>query len=51
MELHSWEHSMTFTIHLVPTIADMEREHPMFKEVVKLAITPMISSLSTNGEC
>jgi hypothetical protein len=24
----------------------MEREHPMFKEVVKLAITPMISSLS-----
>ena len=29
-----------------PTIADMEREHPMFKETVKLAITPMISSLS-----
>jgi len=29
-----------------PTIADMEREHPMFKEAVKLAITPMISSLS-----
>ena len=29
-----------------PTIADMEREHPMFKEVVKIAITPMISSLS-----
>ena len=29
-----------------PVIADMEREHPMFKEVVKLAITPMISSLS-----
>ena len=29
-----------------PIIADMEREHPMFKEVVKLAITPMISSLS-----
>ena len=29
-----------------PTIADMEREHPIFKEVVKLAITPMISSLS-----
>ena len=24
----------------------MEREHPIFKEVVKLAITPMISSLS-----
>jgi hypothetical protein len=29
-----------------PYIADMEREHPMFKESVKLAITPMISTLS-----
>ena len=29
-----------------PIIADMEREHPLFKEAVKLAITPMISSLS-----
>ena len=29
-----------------PTIADMEREHPMFKEAVNLAITPMIFSLS-----
>jgi len=29
-----------------PTIADMEREHPLFKETVKIAITPMISSLS-----
>ena len=29
-----------------PTIADLERENPMFKEAVKLAITPMISSLS-----
>ncbi len=29
-----------------PAIADMEREHPMFKEAVKLAITPMISTLS-----
>ena len=29
-----------------PTIANMEREHPMFKEAVKLAITPMISTLS-----
>ena len=28
-----------------PVIADMEREHPMFKEAVKLAITPMISTL------
>ena len=29
-----------------PTIADWERESPMFKEAVKLAITPMISTLS-----
>ncbi|MDO7697024.1 MAG: hypothetical protein MUP88_01765 [Nitrosopumilus sp.] len=29
-----------------PIIADYEREYPMFKEAVKLAITPMISSLS-----
>ena len=29
-----------------PAIADMEREHPMFKEIVKVGLTPMISSLS-----
>jgi hypothetical protein len=29
-----------------PTIADYERENPLFKEAVKIAITPMISSLS-----
>lgn len=29
-----------------PTIADLERNNPIFKEAVKLAITPMISSLS-----
>jgi len=29
-----------------PTIADLEREHPIFKEVVKLSITPMLSTLS-----
>jgi hypothetical protein len=29
-----------------PVIADYERENPLFKEAVKLAITPMISSLS-----
>jgi len=29
-----------------PTIADMEREHPVFKEVMKLTLTPMLSSLS-----
>ena len=29
-----------------PTIADLERENPVFKEVMKLTLTPMISSLS-----
>ncbi len=29
-----------------PIVADYERENPLFKEAVKLAITPMISSLS-----
>ena len=29
-----------------PTIADMERENPCFKEAVKLAITPMLSTLA-----
>ena len=29
-----------------PTIADLERENPVFKEVVKLTITPLLSSLS-----
>jgi hypothetical protein len=29
-----------------PTIADFEREHPVFKEVMKITLTPMISSLS-----
>jgi len=29
-----------------PIIADYERENPMFREMVKIAITPMISSLS-----
>ena len=29
-----------------PVIADYERENPLFKEAVKLVITPMISSLS-----
>ena len=29
-----------------PMIADYERENPLFKEAVKLAITPMISTLS-----
>jgi len=29
-----------------PTIADLERENPVFKEIVKIGITPMIASLS-----
>jgi len=29
-----------------PTIADWERENPVFKETVKITLTPMISSLS-----
>ena len=29
-----------------PIIADYERENPLFKEAIKLAITPMISTLS-----
>jgi len=29
-----------------PTIADWERENPAFKEAVKIALTPLISSLS-----
>ena len=29
-----------------PTIADMERESPLFKELVKISLTPMLSSLS-----
>lgn len=29
-----------------PIIADLERENPLFKEIVKLSITPMLSTLS-----
>ena len=29
-----------------PGIADLERENPVFKEAVKLAITPLVTSLS-----
>jgi hypothetical protein len=29
-----------------PVIADYERENPLFKEAVKLGLTPLISSLS-----
>ena len=33
----------SFSVH---TIADMERENPMFKEIVKAGLTPMLSSLA-----
>ncbi len=36
----------TFYYSFSPTIADYERENPIFKEAVKIAITPMLSSLS-----
>ena len=29
-----------------PIIADLERQNPAFKETVKLAITPLVSSLA-----
>ena len=29
-----------------PAVADYERENPMFKQVIKIALTPMLSSLS-----
>ena len=35
-----------FYYSVSPGIADYERENPVFREAVKIAITPMISSLS-----
>ena len=29
-----------------PTVADLERENPMFKETVKLTLTPLLTSLT-----
>jgi len=29
-----------------PMVADLERENPIFKEVMKITLTPMLSSLS-----
>jgi hypothetical protein len=29
-----------------PSVADLERENPIFKEIVKVGLTPMLSSLS-----
>ena len=36
----------SFYYSFSPTIADLERQNPMFKEIVKVAITPLLSSLS-----
>ena len=39
-------HFNEFYYSFSPIIADYERENPVFKEMVKIAITPMISSRS-----
>jgi len=36
----------SFYYSFSPTIADLERENPVFKEAVKLIITPLLASLS-----
>ncbi len=36
----------TIYYSLSPQIADYQRENPVFKELVKLGITPMITTLS-----
>lgn len=36
----------TFYYSFSPTVADWERQNPVFKEMVKIAITPLISSLT-----
>jgi len=36
----------TFYYSFSPTVADWERESPIFKEAVQITLTPMISSLS-----
>jgi len=36
----------SFYYSFSPTIADLERQNPVFKETVKVAITPLLSSLS-----
>jgi hypothetical protein len=36
----------TIYYSFAPTVSDWERENPMFKEMVKTAITPMLSTLS-----
>ena len=36
----------TFYYSFSPTIADYERQNPVFKEAVKVTITPLVASLS-----
>ncbi|MGI0003626.1 MAG: hypothetical protein ACRD91_05365, partial [Nitrosopumilaceae archaeon] len=36
----------SFYYSFSPAIADLERQNPVFKELVKITITPMISTLS-----
>ena len=36
----------SFYYSFSPTVADLERQNPVFKEMVKVAITPLLSSLS-----
>jgi peptidyl-prolyl cis-trans isomerase B (cyclophilin B) len=36
----------TFYYSFSPAVADLERQNPIFKETVKIAITPLLSSLS-----
>ena len=36
----------TFYYSFSPAVADLERQNPVFKETVKVAITPLLSSLS-----
>jgi len=36
----------SFYYSFSPTIADYERQNPVFKETVKLTITPLLASLS-----
>ena len=40
------EHFNSFYYSFSPIIADYERENPVFKEIVKVGITPMLSTLS-----
>ena len=33
-----------------PTIADLERENPMFKEIVKVGLTPMLIIIGNHAK-